>query len=329
MTLRAAVVGAGLMGTWHARYAARAGARVVAVADLDQTRAAALARRFPGARAFGDLAEGLRAGPVDVVHVCTARATHAALAEAALAAGAHVLVEKPAACSEQAARRLVDLARLSGRALCPVHQLPFQPGFQRLLRAHARLGRLVSVAHVVASAGGQGRPQAERRQLLADLAPHTLSLFRALLGPRCGDAGWHVARSSADDLEFAAQCGETSLRASFSLRARPTRNQLAVSGSGASARVDLFHGFATFETGRPSRASKLAAPFQAGAGLLARAGANLLRRVLAREPAFPGLLALVGRFYAAVEQGRLPPIEAEELVESVRLVELLERAASD
>ena len=84
--LRGAIVGAGLMGGWHARYASRAGGRVVAVVDSDEAAASALVRRYPGARRFRDLADCLSAGEVDVVHVCTGAASHPRLAETALMA---------------------------------------------------------------------------------------------------------------------------------------------------------------------------------------------------------------------------------------------------
>lgn len=303
------------MGTWHARYAARAGAGIVAIVDPNPAAATALARRFAGAAVFADLDACLQARAVDVVHVCSGRESHATLAGLSLSRGAHVLVEKPAARSAEEARALADLARRSGRVLAPVHQFPFQDGFLRIARDRPRLGRLVSVAHVVASAGGAGLPEAERRTLLVDMLPHALSLFRALLGPGLDAVDWNAAAANAEALEVAGIHAGTRLRVAFSLTARPTRNELIVTGTEATARADLFHGFTTVEAGNVSRAAKILAPFRTGAGLLLHAAANLARRAASGEPAYPGLLPLIRAFYASVRTEASPPIDLPELVE--------------
>jgi predicted dehydrogenase len=317
------IVGAGLMGAWHARYAARAGAQIAAVVDTRAEAATALARRFPGAATFADLGECLRKCPVDVVHVCTGRESHAALAGVALSVGAHVLVEKPAALSAVEARELADLARRAGRVVSPVHQFPFQHGFRRVVRDLPRLGRLLTVTHVVASAGGVGLPEAERRTFLVDILPHALSLFRALLGPGLESAGWQVVAATADDLEVTGVHAATRVSVAFSLTARPTRNELIVTGTEATARADLFHGFATVEAGDVSRTSKILTPFRTGAGLLVHATANLLRRAAGWEPAYPGLLALIRGFYASVRAGAEPPVSLDELLEVAAAAEAI------
>src|SRR5689334_10614548 len=94
-TLRVAIVGAGLMGRWHAFSAARAGGSIVAVVDPNQARARRLASRSRAARAFSTLDGALERA--DVVHVCTPTAAHVAVIAQALDARRHVLVEKPLA----------------------------------------------------------------------------------------------------------------------------------------------------------------------------------------------------------------------------------------
>jgi predicted dehydrogenase len=319
--LRAAIVGAGLMGRWHAHYAARSGAKVVAVVDARADAAAALQRRFPRARAFASLEEALAAGAVDVVHVCTAAESHARLAEAALHAGRHVLVEKPAAASRSEAARLVGLAREKGVRVCPVHQLPFQRGVARVAADASRLGELLRAEYVVRSAGGEGRAPEARRALVAGMLPHPLSLFRKVLGRAVAVHTWDVIASGEDELELAASDRGLRLRVDIGLRARPTRHELIVTGSRATARADLFHGYAVIDAGGPSRMAKATAPLRAGTRLLWTAGANLARRALQREPAFPGLRELIRRFYASIAQDTPPPIDPDEIVEAAALIE--------
>ena len=128
-SIRAAVVGAGLMGRWHAHAIERAGGTVVAVIDADVGRGETLARRVAGKpMVVSDVGYLLSKHPIDVVHVCTPIESHESVTGAALSAGAHVLVEKPLAPDCAAVQRLHARAAEQGVLLCPVHQFLFQPG---------------------------------------------------------------------------------------------------------------------------------------------------------------------------------------------------------
>jgi predicted dehydrogenase len=314
------------MGRWHAAYAARAGVEVAAIVDPGAEAAASLQRRFPRARAFPTLEECLAASSVDVVHVCTASDSHVRLAEAALVAGRHVLVEKPAAASRVEAARLVGLAREKGLRLCPVHQFPFQRGFARVAARLDRMGELLRAEYVARSAGGEGLAPDARRSLVAFILPHPLSLFRRVLGHAVPAERWDVVASGDDELELVGSDGHRRLRIDIGLRARPTRNELILAGTRSAARADLFHGYAVFEPGRTSRTAKATAPLRAGSRLLWAAGTNLVRRAWDREPAFPGLRELIRRFYASIAQGGPPPIHPDEVVEAAALIERVSRA---
>ena len=118
--LRAAIVGAGLMGRWHADAIARAGGRVVAVVDTRIEQARKLAGDGEGFRSLDDLGSRMS---LDVVHICTPLATHVELAEQALALGANVVVEKPLAADAESTAALLgrsDGAAAAGRPGTPV-----------------------------------------------------------------------------------------------------------------------------------------------------------------------------------------------------------------
>ena len=134
--LRVGVAGTGFIGEVHAHAARRAGARLVGVAASTPDRAQAAAARLGADRGFSS-AEALAIDPgVDVVHICTPNRLHAPLVEAALAAGKHVVCEKPLATSAAAARRLVASAAASGA----VATVPFVYRFYPLVReARARV----------------------------------------------------------------------------------------------------------------------------------------------------------------------------------------------
>lgn len=118
MALQAAIAGTGFIGKVHARSARLAGAELAGVAASSPKSAAAAAAELGAARAYDSAEELAQDADVDVVHVCTPNHLHLPLAEAALAAGKHVICEKPLAVDAEGARRLAELAAGSGRQAC-------------------------------------------------------------------------------------------------------------------------------------------------------------------------------------------------------------------
>lgn len=113
--LRAAVIGTGFVGPFHVDAVRRGGiGEVVAIVGSHEGRTAERARALgvghwtvdPDA-VFGD-------GAIDVVHVCTPNASHVDLATRALAAGKHVVVEKPLALGLDDALRVARQAAAAG-----------------------------------------------------------------------------------------------------------------------------------------------------------------------------------------------------------------------
>jgi len=130
--LRAAVVGAGYLGTFHAeKYAALPDCDLVAVADIDFERASALAARL-GCRAVRDFEEVV--SQIDCASVVVPTTHHESIASRLLRAGVDCLVEKPLAASAAEAAALVALAREQGRILQVGHLERFNPALTRLAR---------------------------------------------------------------------------------------------------------------------------------------------------------------------------------------------------
>ncbi|MDQ6888400.1 MAG: Gfo/Idh/MocA family oxidoreductase [Gemmatimonadota bacterium] len=312
--LRVAVIGAGLMGRWHADAAVRNGARIVAIADPDPSRAAVLARRY-GAAGRDGLPAILREGAPDVVHLCTPLGTHQALAAAALRAGAHVLVEKPLSHDAASTRELLDLAQRQRRILCPVHQFLFQSGVLRAGRVTGDIAPLLHIDATICSAGGAGLPQEERDRIAVDILPHPLSLVTRFLGTPLAAVRWVVSRPRGGELRLAGGGGESTVSILVSMGGRPTANEMRIIGERGTIHLDLFHGFAVIERGGTSRARKIARPFSLAASSLGAASWNLSRRLLRREAAYPGLLELVRRLYGAVRAGEDSPISVHETLD--------------
>src|SRR5215204_4565464 len=114
MPLRVAIAGSGFIGRVHARSARLAGAHLVGIAASSRESARAAASELGADRAFDSAEDLVRDPDVDVVHICTPNHLHVPLSEAALAAGKHVVCEKPLASDSSAARHLLDLAAETG-----------------------------------------------------------------------------------------------------------------------------------------------------------------------------------------------------------------------
>jgi predicted dehydrogenase len=103
-----AIIGCGLIG--RKRAAALGPARLVACADHVPARATSLAATAPGCHAFADWRAAIDHPGVAIVIVATLHDTLAAITRDAIAAGKHVLVEKPAARNRAELEGLAELA---------------------------------------------------------------------------------------------------------------------------------------------------------------------------------------------------------------------------
>jgi predicted dehydrogenase len=113
--VRTAVIGVGYLGRFHAqKYAQAEGCELAAVVDPDPAARAAVGAELHVA-ALDTYASLL--GAVDAVRVVTPTPAHFEIAREFLAAGAHVLVEKPITETPAEARELIALAARAGRIL--------------------------------------------------------------------------------------------------------------------------------------------------------------------------------------------------------------------
>ena len=321
-----ALLGAGLMGRWHAHAARRIGAVVVGVADPDQDRAARLAGS--AARAFSSLPDMLLKMRPEILHVCSPSGTHRDAIELALASGIHVFVEKPLAANATETRELYEQAAAANLVLCPVHQYAFQRAVESIRTGLARSGPPVQVEMTFFSAGAEGARPESLSAMAADILPHPVSIAQRLWpGERLAEINWRIEPMGPGGWQLTAPVGDASLRIALSFSMRPTEASLLVRGGGGTWTADLFHGFARFRGGAVSRSTKAFRPFADAFGLFGRAGANLAARTLRREPAYPGLRDLTARVYAAARGTAACPISAEEAVAVADMRDMfLERA---
>ena len=145
--MRFAVIGAGAIGRIHARLIASMPERaeLVAIVDVDQDRAGALAAKT-GGEPMSDLRAACAREDVDAVSICLPSGDHADAAVLALRAGKHVLLEKPIDITLPAADRIIAVERETGLTVGVISQRRFQraPAFVHEAIAAGRLGRITS-----------------------------------------------------------------------------------------------------------------------------------------------------------------------------------------
>jgi UDP-N-acetylglucosamine 3-dehydrogenase len=143
--LGVAVIGTGQWGKNHVRvYKELPSAELVAVCDMNQERAQAMAKQH-GIKAYSDSAEMLKDKQIEAVNVCTWSTILAQEAMKALNAGKHVLVEKPMATNPDQAKKLVQTAQENGLHLTVGFLMRFIPGLQQIRQSveDKKIGALV------------------------------------------------------------------------------------------------------------------------------------------------------------------------------------------
>jgi predicted dehydrogenase len=142
-----ALVGAGVIGRHHGLVMSQLADRVdlVAVADVEPDRAGQLAAAR-GGRPYASLTEALAGEEIHVVVVCTPTGRHGEVAVQALAAGKHVIVEKPAEITVDRTDEIIAAQQKAGTLVTVISQHRFDPSTETTLAAIGRgeLGRLTS-----------------------------------------------------------------------------------------------------------------------------------------------------------------------------------------
>lgn len=192
-TLRIIQVGLGGWGRDWYRRRLKPEKWVDVVAHVDQSPdALTLAQRdaeVPADRCFTSLDEALAATDAEAVLVTASLPGHAPASSAALAAGKHVLMEKPFAPSVADARSLAKQAREAGRLLMISQNYRYFPAPQRVAQivSSGELGRL-GVVHLDFRRGNVGYDERRKKHyaldnpLLADMAIHHFDLIRMVTG---------------------------------------------------------------------------------------------------------------------------------------------------
>jgi predicted dehydrogenase len=318
----------------------------VGVCDLSPAAARYAAERFEADAPFTDYQQMLRDAKPDVVHILTPPRTHVPIATDCLEAGAHVMVEKPAAPSNAEFQDLWQVAQKAQRQLIEDHNYRFNLPILAMeeMIADGTLGEVEEVEvrmQLQIRAGGRyadrnlphpshGMPAGVIHEFITHLCYLTL---RFLPSFERVTAAWsnHGAAAAGDgdpfkfdDLDALVIGGTTHARIRFSARAQPDCFTVTVRGSNGAAETDLFNPFLRCNVPRKcgGQLSPLANQFLGGVEMIGASLGNFRRKILQVTP-YEGLHRLLYRTYTALAIGDAPPVTYQDMDSASRLVDAL------
>ena len=190
--IRFAIVGAGAIArAYETAMAFVPDARITAVCDVRRTAAQELARRI-GCKAYCGVGQLLDHARFDAVIVCAPPVWHEEIVCRLLAAGKHVLCEKPLAISVEGARRMLDTAAAFDRIMTMASKFRYVPDVRKAREfvASGTIGELVFVenaftARVDMRERWNSDPSISGGGVLIDNGTHAVDILRFFLGNLC------------------------------------------------------------------------------------------------------------------------------------------------
>lgn len=334
---RAAVIGCGAISKEHLHVLAdHPRIELVGVCDRSPAAVGWTAERYR-TRAFADHRELLAATAPDVVHVLTPPSSHRALAEDALAAGAHVIVEKPVASSLAELEAMLALAAEHDRMLIENHNYRFNDSMLAItgLVESGALGTVTAVDVLLAldiaksKLASTGNPTAHLAGgAVRDFLTHLTYLAITPFGDvpiGAVDARWWNRSGNAyigtDELDARVEVGDGLATIRFSARIAPDCFRIWVRGTKGTVETDLYQPFLRVETRRgPAPLSPVIGHGVNGVSLAVSSVRNLRDKILQRSP-YHGLWELLERFYASVLDGTPAPVTAADVLRTNALID--------
>jgi predicted dehydrogenase len=261
----------------------------------------------------------------------------------ALAAGAHVIIEKPIAAVSDEVSTLLRVARDKGRVLVEDYNYLFNPQVERIreLVRSGDLGEVVEVeVKIVLGILGPGSPFVDRDLAhpcqslpggaIADFLPHLASLAYSFIGRHRGArAHWQKRISDSpllyDEFRALASGEHGTAYLSFSAHARPDMFWVHVDGTRMRASAELFDSYLVVNwLGNGPRPIALLRDRLREARQVRRATwRNFIQKLAGGPGAYQGLWTLLARTYSCLQSGVEPPISLRQIAEVNDLVAAL------
>lgn len=319
--IRLSIVGCGRAARIHAsRLLALPEVTLVGCVDANEETARALAElALSGGqgevRVYTDHREMLAASAPEVVAIFTPHRSHYRLAVDALQAGCHVFIEKPLSTNPQEAADIVNLARSRGKRLGVGHQYRLRPSLmearRRILGGSIGAVRLLAATMTAPWQAAHSGPEDSWRMdprisgggVLSDTGEHLLDALPWLTGRKALEAAAFLSNASPG-LEVVAAAivrfeGEMLANVGISGVSPVERFEIAIYGEGGWIRATE----AALETCGPEGEIESIALGESG-------------------------VSVDADFFQAVREGRDPCCSGEDALETVRLLEAINRAGA-
>lgn len=340
--LRAAVIGCGAIAHEHLGYLGSSPiVELGGVCDLSPALAGFIRDKFRAGAAFTDVREMLDVVRPEVVHVLTPPQSHVHLVEQSLAAGAHVICEKPMAADGPTVRGLIDRALAAGRVLQESRNYLYNDivlAFTKAVR-DGRVGQVLEVDLLLSLDFLKGPFGDENLAGVAvdlpagavhDFLPHLAYLFLHFAG-WSGDvdavAGFLQNRSGNrrarfDHLDALIHAGPVRGRLRVTTDVQPDSFRLFVRGTKATLETDLFNPYRRFDG--PPYTGKLTSvgQFRFGGQMMKSAARNFIDKVKQHGP-YQGMPRMLDAIYRALLKGDEPPFSPAAMIDTARLVDRL------
>lgn len=323
-TLTFGLIGCGHWGPNYARLLSTLkGCQLSHISDLNPERLKALTSLYPQIEAGTDAAAMLADPAIDAVIVATPATSHYALVQAALAAGKHVLCEKPLTLDPAQSHELTAQAAACGKTLMVGHTFLFNSGIQQL-KKYLQEGLLGQLYYLHATRTNLG-PIRQDVNAVADLATHDIAIFNYLLDARPTQVtaqGQSWLQPGIEDIAFLTlqYPGRILAHAHVSWLNPVKVRTLTLVGS---KKMVVWDDMNPAEPIRIYDVGVIQEPYYQDFGqfqLLPRQGDTTIPRVVLKEP----LRQEVEAFVAAVNSGQAPPSDgyfATGVVEVLAAVE--------
>jgi predicted dehydrogenase len=310
-------VGAGYLGTIHARLLAAQPIQWTGVYDVDPARSQKVAADF-GSKAVNSLEELIAAS--DALVVASATASHYAVGKQILQAGKHLFLEKPITTTPAEGEELVALAKKKNLVLQVGHVERFSRAFRSLGTDHPR------PQFVEAHRLSQFRPRGTDVAVVLDLMIHDLDLILGLMGelPSVVEASGVAVISEGVDIANARltfPSGAVANVTASRISANPMR-KLRMFASDSYISLDFATGSTqVFHLARPGEEN---IPGTTSLGEIEKAAVK--RHILFSSPSAPEGNAIQMEqqaFFKAIETGTPPPCSGEDGLRALKVATLI------
>ena len=339
------VVGCGMIAREHLKTLKKMkNAQVLALCDASEDAAEELASEYEVPRTYADLEEMLDTEEPDVLHILTPPHTHASYTELAAERKCHVLVEKPMAMNAKEAMRMRDVAADNGVHLCVDHNHLYDRTIVQMRRMveEGALGRILWVdsyygfnlgenlaSRYMAPGGSQHWTFDLPGGLYQNLIPHPLCLAIELLGQPAevtahARYGRVVPHQPTDELRVMLETEEAGGLVTVSLAASPRLQYLTVWGTKMILHVDLLNKWLVCHTtprGLPKAVGRALTNLRHSWTIFKGTVAGMFKVLTRRWTPYEGIDLVIKEFYSALEDGRQPPVTAQEGVDVMKAMD--------